>query len=93
MRNLKMPHNIDKNVNNRQPYREKYPNERFVLSIVKQYENQGLSLSKLIEIGNRGLKKAEIKTQRLKSEEKKLPQIVWFIRQEIMNEIRKIKSS
>ncbi len=62
-------------------------NKLLVEKIARQYENQGLSLSELVEVGNRGLKKAEIRTQGLKSEEKKLSQMVWFIRQELVNEL------
>ena len=67
--------------------------DSLVKIIASQYQNQGLAFSELLEVSTRGLKKAEKKTQGLKNEEKKKSQMVWFIRQEILNEIKEIKSS
>ena len=78
-----MPNKLKNNA----PFKEKYTNKRLVLRIAKQYQNQRLSLSRLVEVGKRGLKKAAIRTQELRSEQKKLSQRGWFIRQEIVNEV------
>lgn len=79
--------NLIEDADNKLSFEESCSNERFVLSIARQYQNQGLSLSKLLEVGKRGLEKAEIRTQGLKDENKKQTQVIWFIRQEILNEL------
>ena len=84
MRKIKTTQHLNSIKDNAKP-KEKHPKKRVVLRIAKQY--QGLSLSRLVEVGKRGLKKAAIRTQELRSEQKKLSQRVWFIRQEIVNEV------
>ena len=58
-------------------------NERFVLSVARQYQNRGLSIEKLIKAGRAGLEKAALKFDASRGF-KFIAYAVWWIRREIL---------
>ncbi len=57
-------------------------NMRVVTSVAKMYQDKGLSMEELIEVGNEGLEEAAKRFDESKGF-KFLPYAVWFIRQSI----------
>lgn len=64
-------------------------NQRLVASVAKLFENRGLSHEELIAAGNRGLRKAE-EHYKPNTRYRFIAYAVWWIRQCIIEEIRKI---
>ena len=58
-------------------------NERFVLSVARQYQNRGLSIEELIKAGREGLAKAALKYDASRGF-KFIAFAVWWIRREIL---------
>ena len=58
-------------------------NERFVVSVARQYQNRGLSLEELIKAGRAGLAKAALKYDASRGF-KFIAYAVWWIRREIL---------
>ena len=58
-------------------------NERFVLSVARQYQNRGLSLEELIKAGREGLAKAALKYDASRGF-KFIAYAVWWIRRDIL---------
>lgn len=67
-------------------------NLRFVVSVAIQYQNLGLTLDELIEIGNEGLVKAAEKYD-LNADHKFVSYAVWWIRQSIIQALEEKKQN
>ena len=67
-------------------------NMRYVVSVANQYQKRGLTLEKLIEAGNEGLKKAAMKYDASRGF-KFIAYAVWWIRQSIIQAIEEKKQN
>ena len=65
-------------------------NMRYVVSVANQYQKRGLTLEKLIEAGNEGLKKAAMKYDASRGF-KFIAYAIWWIRQSILQAIEEKK--
>ena len=65
-------------------------NERFVMSVARQYQNRGLSIEELIKAGRAGLEKAALKFDASRGF-KFIAYAVWWIRQRIIQAIEEKK--
>jgi RNA polymerase primary sigma factor len=64
-----------------------YSNLRFVISMAKQYQNQGLSLSDLISEGNYGLIKAAERYNYDQTNVRFLSYAVWWVKQSMLQSL------
>lgn len=64
-----------------------YSNLRFVITMAKQYQNQGLDLSDLISEGNYGLLKAAERYNYEQTDVRFLSYAVWWVRQSIFQSL------
>ncbi len=67
-------------------------NMRYVVSVANQYQKRGLTLEKLIEAGNEGLKKAAMKYDASRGF-KFIAYAVWWIRQSIIQALEENKNN
>jgi RNA polymerase primary sigma factor len=63
-----------------------YANLRYVITVAKQYQNQGLTIEDLISEGNYGLLKAAERFNYEQDEVRFLSYAVWWIKQSIKND-------
>ena len=61
-------------------------NARFVVSVARQYQDKGLTIWELIDLGTEGLRKAALKYD-LKADYKFMAYAVWWIRQAMIQTI------
>ena len=61
-------------------------NARFVVSVANQYQDKGLTIWELIEVGTEGLRKAALKYD-IKADYKFNAYAVWWVRQAILQAI------